>query len=96
MEANSERKGWDGSVKGSGKGINQAGMQITEDATRKGWDGTVKGGAIVEQINRINCVDGTCSVEALVTVDGATYEAVITGVLKTKHDTVKNSISNVR
>ncbi|MEO6315851.1 MAG: carboxypeptidase-like regulatory domain-containing protein, partial [Chitinophagaceae bacterium] len=49
----SARKGWDGSVKGSGKGINEAGYsnkgiqengaQQTDQAARKGWDGSVKG-----------------------------------------------------
>ncbi|MEP6724275.1 MAG: hypothetical protein ABJC98_00590, partial [Bacteroidota bacterium] len=42
------RKGWDGSVKGSGKGINEAGIKVSEDAARKGWDGTVKGGSVAE------------------------------------------------
>ena len=37
-----ERKGWDGTVKGNSKGINQAGIKRTENQ-RKGWDGTVKG-----------------------------------------------------
>ena len=36
------RKGWDGTVKGNSKGINQSGIKRT-DADRKGWDGTVKG-----------------------------------------------------
>lgn len=137
------RKGWDGSVKGSGrniidtpedaeiqndnpataarghneKGIKRTGVpdadiisndplaraistrgvKRTDDAARKGWDGTVKGGsAMVKEISRINCTDGSCMVEALVEADGVTYEATISGVLKTRHETAKNSISNVR
>ena len=100
------RKGWDGSVKGSGKGINEAGLAARginnwgdrkdETAARKGWDGTVKGGAMVKEISRVHCADGTCSVDAIVEVDGITYEAVISGVLKTKHDTAKNSVGNIR
>ena len=45
------RKGWDGSVKGNSKGINEAGIKRTENH-RKGWDGTVKGGNFNEE--RIN------------------------------------------
>ncbi len=100
------RKGWDGSVKGSGKGINEAGLAAKgvnhwgdrgdEAMARKGWDGTVKGGAMVKEISRVHCADGTCSVDAIVEVDGVTYEAVISGVLKTKHDTAKNSVGNIR
>ena len=45
------RKGWDGSVKGYSKGINEAGIKRTENQ-RKGWDGTVKGGNFNEE--RIN------------------------------------------
>ena len=110
------RKGWDGSVKGSGKGINEAGINLTEDAARKGWDGTVKGGsltdnnaaarkgwdgtvkgsAVLKRIDRVRCADGACAVEGIVEADGVEYEAVISGVLKTKHDTAKNSVANVR
>lgn len=90
------RKGWDGSVKGSGKNTN-AGEENPEDvAARKGWDGTVKGGSVVQRIDRVRCANGSCAVEALVENGGLVYEAVITGVLKTKHDTVKSSINNVR
>ncbi|MES1221169.1 MAG: hypothetical protein ABUT20_37055, partial [Bacteroidota bacterium] len=78
---------------GSGK-ANEA---VTgNDMERKGWDGVVKGGAIVKETSRVHCADGTCSIDAIVVVDGKEYEALITGVLKTKHDTVKNSINNVR
>jgi hypothetical protein len=41
-------------------------------------------------------MDGSCAVEAIVEVGGVEYEAVVSGVLKTKHDTVKNSIGNIR
>jgi len=93
MEANAERKGWDGTIKGSGatgKSINEKGIKRSEDVIVRGWD------PVVKQINRLRCADGTCSVEATVEWDGAEYEAVISGVLKTKHDTVKNSIGNIR
>ncbi len=109
MEANSERKGWDGTVKG--------GSKVEEsNAERKGWDGTVKGGSKVEEskvvvrgwdpekkqeitineTSRLRCQDGTCAVEGIVNIDGKDYEAVIYGVLKTRHETAKNSISNIR
>ena len=49
-----DRKGWDGSVKGNSKGINEAGIKRTENH-RKGWDGTVKGENIQdESMNEIN------------------------------------------
>ena len=51
LTTTTERKGWDGSVKGNSKGINQAGIKRTENE-RKGWDGTVKGGNFNEE--RIN------------------------------------------
>ena len=54
LTTNTERKGWDGTVKGNSKGINQSGIKRT-DADRKGWDGTVKGGNIQdESMNEIN------------------------------------------
>jgi len=88
------RKGWDGTVKGGSRNINTSEDNL--ETARKGWDGVVKGGAIVQRIDRVRCADGSCAVEVLVEMDGIVYEAVITGVLKTKHDTVKNSINNVR
>ena len=51
LTTNTERKGWDGTVKGNSKGINESGIKRTENE-RKGWDGTVKGGNINEE--RIN------------------------------------------
>jgi len=45
-----ERKGWDGSVKGSKKGITQSGIKKNESA-RKGWDGTIKGSNVSIPIN---------------------------------------------
>ena len=42
LTTNTERKGWDGTVKGNSKGINQSGIKRT-DNERKGWDGSVKG-----------------------------------------------------
>ena len=51
LTTTTERKGWDGSVKGNSKGINESGIKRTENQ-RKGWDGTVKGGNFNEE--RIN------------------------------------------
>ncbi len=53
---NSERKGWDGTVKGGNiqqKGITQSGIKRTEETSveRKGWDGSVKGIAERKGIN---------------------------------------------
>ena len=42
LTTTTERKGWDGTVKGNSKGINQSGIKRT-DNERKGWDGSVKG-----------------------------------------------------
>ena len=42
LTTNTERKGWDGTVKGNSKGINESGIKRTENE-RKGWDGSVKG-----------------------------------------------------
>jgi opacity protein-like surface antigen len=54
------------------------------------------GGIDIVRIDRIHCSDGTCSMNAIVDIDGVQYSAVVSGVLKTKHDTVKNSIGNIR
>ena len=51
LTTTTERKGWDGTVKGNSKGINESGIKRTENQ-RKGWDGTVKGGNFNEE--RIN------------------------------------------
>lgn len=45
-----ERKGWDGSVKGNNKGITQSGVKKNESA-RKGWDGSIKGSNVSIPIN---------------------------------------------
>lgn len=50
----------------------------------------------IKSVSRVNCNNGICSIECVVEIDGVDYDAVVTGVLKTKHDTVKNSINNVR
>ncbi|MEO5942125.1 MAG: hypothetical protein ABIP30_06075 [Ferruginibacter sp.] len=124
------RKGWDGSVKGSGKSERKGwdgtvkGGSIAERkgwdgtvkggsiAERKGWDGTVKGGSIAERkgwdgsvkgsgkrqthsaanaatggpaacniknVSRISCSNGSCSVEAIVEIEGVEYNTIITG-----------------
>ncbi|MEP7279268.1 MAG: hypothetical protein ABI813_11540 [Bacteroidota bacterium] len=78
------------------KGIQENGVRKNEAQFRKGWDGTVKGGSIVKEISRVHCADGSCTLDALVEVYGVVYEAVITGIMKTKHETVKNSIGNIR
>jgi opacity protein-like surface antigen len=54
------------------------------------------GGIDIVRIDRIRCSDGTCAMNAIVDIDGVQYSAIISGVLKTKHDTVKNSIGNIR
>jgi hypothetical protein len=96
-----ERKGWDGTVKGNSKNINTSEDNIgtgksNEAFAGKGWDGSVKGSGKIREISRVHCADGTCTIDAIVEAGGASYEAVITGVMKTRHDTVKNSIGNIR
>jgi hypothetical protein len=50
----------------------------------------------ITDIKSIRCSDGSCFVEVLVTVGGISYEAIITGQLRKGHDTVKNSVGNIR
>ncbi|MFT3936967.1 MAG: hypothetical protein QM726_25295 [Chitinophagaceae bacterium] len=88
MEANAERKGWDGTVKGGN--VEESKVVV------KGWDPEKKELIDMKETNRIRCSNGTCAVEGIVTVDGVDYEAIVYGVLKTRHETAKNSISNVR
>ncbi len=52
--------------------------------------------AIVQSIKNINCSNASCTADAMILIDGIVYDATISGVLKTKHDTVKNSIGNIR
>jgi hypothetical protein len=54
------------------------------------------GNVIIKDISRVHCSDGSCIIECIAEVNGNEYEAVVTGVLKTKHDTAKNSIGNIR
>jgi hypothetical protein len=96
-----ERKGWDGTVKGNNKNINTSEDNLgsgksNEAFAGKGWDGSVKGSGRIKEISRVHCADGTCTIDAIVEAGGASYEAVISGVMKTRHDTVKNSIGNIR
>ena len=103
------RKGWDGTIKGNSKNINtsESGLgsghgkineEVTGNDAAKGINekGIKKNEVTIGEISRIRCADGSCAIEAIVAMDGKEYEAVVTGVLKTKHDTVKNSINNVR
>jgi len=101
MDVNAERKGWDGTVKGGNKNINTSEDNIgtgnpAKKVTVKGWNPETKRAALVKDISRVRCEDGTCAIEAIVVLNGAEYEAVISGVLKTKHDTAKNSVGNIR
>lgn len=41
-----------------------------------------------------SCADGSCAINCEIELDGKVYQAQIT--LKTRHDTVKNSIGNIR
>ena len=47
-------------------------------------------------VERIHCSNGACKINAVVSVHGTQYNAVISGVLKTKHDIAKNAIGNIR
>ncbi len=104
-----ERKGWDGTVKGGSKNINtsESGLGgghdkindvVAGNDAAKGINeaGIKKNEIAIGEISRLRCSDGSCSIETTVSIDGKEYEAVVTGVLKTRHDTVKNSINNVR
>lgn len=54
------------------------------------------GNVEIVSIDRIHCTNGTCRIMTIVSIDGVQYDAVISGVLKSKHDTLKNSIGNIR
>lgn len=105
------RKGWDGSVKGINKAgikINEAKSETTGlttqsaetlvDLARKSWDGSIKGGK-VEYTTKATDIESVT--EVLLNIRKG-WDGSIKGgnkaskVLKTKHDTVKNSINNIR
>ncbi len=100
---NLARKGWDGSIKG-----NKAEYVATEADVksvtetliniRKGWDGSIKGNKVEYMANE---ADVKAIAETLVNLrkgwDGTVKGgSKISNALKTKHDTVKNSVGNIR
>lgn len=105
-ESMAERKGWDGTVKGGSKNINtsESGLGGGRGKIKEGdpaaksisEKGIKKNEVNIGEISRIRCADGSCAIETIVEIDGKEYDAVVTGVLKTKHDTAKNSIGNIR
>ncbi|GEM_PF-3746581 len=100
---NIARKGWDGSVKGNKAEYvaNETELKsVTETLVniRKGWDGSIKG-------NKADYVANEADVKAIAETmvnlrkgwDGSVKGGnKISNVLKTKHDTVKNSVGNIR
>ena len=81
---NSSRKGWDGTVKGSGKnGIAPSTEKATINTTRSN----------IKHVSRISCSDGSCSMDAIVEIDGQLYNAIITGKF---HDKSMASIRNLK
>jgi hypothetical protein len=82
------RKGWDGTVKG-GNVSNEKNINTSEANLGSGEGGTTRTSinttrSNIKHVSRMNCVDGTCTIEAIVEIDGSEYEAVITGAVKTK------------
>lgn len=96
---NIARKGWDGSVKGNKVAYKPTDSDIelvteTLENIRKGWDGSVKGNK-TEYV--ANGADVKAIAETLVNLRKGWDGSVKGGkIQKTKHDTVKNSINNVR
>jgi len=100
---NLARKGWDGSIKGNKTEYvaNEADVKaVTETLVniRKGWDGSIKGNKAEYVANE---TDVKAIAETLVNLrkgwDGTVKGgSKISNVLKTKHDTVKNSVGNIR
>jgi hypothetical protein len=96
---NLARKGWDGSVKGNKVDYKPTDSDIelvteTLENIRKGWDGSVKGNK-TEYV--ANGADVKAIAETMVNLRKGWDGSVKGGkILKTKHDTVKNSINNVR
>lgn len=97
---NLARKGWDGSIKGNKK-VNEADVKsVTETLVniRKGWDGSVKGNKTESMANE---ADVKAIAETLVNLRKG-WDGTVKGgsksskVLKTKHDTAKNSVGNIR
>lgn len=99
---NIARKGWDGSIKGNKAAYVPSENEIqimteTLDNIRKGWDGSIKG-------NKAEYVANEAEIKAIAETmvnlrkgwDGSVKGGKSSKVLKTKHDTVKNSINNVR
>jgi hypothetical protein len=50
----------------------------------------------INTIQSAKCANGVCAMMCLIFINGKEYQATVTSVLKTKHDTVKNSINNIR
>lgn len=100
---NLTRKGWDGSIKGNKAEYTTSEADVKSIAEtmvniRKGWDGSVKGNKAVYVANE---ADVKAIAETLVNIrkgwDGSVKGgSKISNVLKTKHDTVKNSVGNIR
>jgi hypothetical protein len=96
---NLARKGWDGSVKGNKVDYKPTDSDIelvteTLENIRKGWDGSVKGNK-TEYV--ANGADVKAIAETMVNLRKGWDGSVKGGkIQKTKHDTVKNSINNVR
>ena len=100
---NLARKGWDGSIKGNKAEFvaNEADLKSVAETLvniRKGWDGSIKG-------NKTDYVANEAEVKAIAETlvnlrkgwDGSVKGGnKISNTLKTKHDTVKNSVGNIR
>ncbi len=50
----------------------------------------------IKNQRNIQCSNGKCTFECEIELDGIIYVATITSRIKTRHDTVKNSIGNIR
>ena len=76
--------------------INTSRSNIKNQRLADSGDLANAGNIEVISMSRIRCADGAGKINAIVYIEGIPYDAVISGVLKTKHDTAKNSIGNIR
>jgi hypothetical protein len=73
--------------------VNDSNDNTGDDPTNKTVNTTR---ANIKRQQAVKCADGSCAFDCVIELDGKTYNAKIVSVLKTRHDTVKNSIGNIR
>ncbi|HKP32553.1 MAG TPA: VCBS repeat-containing protein [Chitinophagaceae bacterium] len=78
----------------------QTQVLVVNDNSNEGTDPTNKTvnttRANIKRHQAVACSDGSCAFDCVIELDGVSYHARVVSVLKTRHDTVKNSIGNIR